>query len=104
MIVSFYFELQAVLSATVSHSLELIKPSHFTFLRGGCAAVNLSDKEQSLTVPCVLLWPTYFVHTEMLPVECSVECSRLRASRRLWLPFIASLHYINLPKLAKSRQ
>ncbi len=37
-----------------------------------CAAVNLSGKEQSLTVPRVLLWPTSFVHTEMLPVECSV--------------------------------
>ncbi len=37
-----------------------------------CAAVNLSGKEQSLTVPHVLLWSTSFVHTEMLPVECSV--------------------------------
>jgi hypothetical protein len=24
------------------------------------------------SVPRVLLWPTSFVHTEMLPVECSV--------------------------------
>ena len=32
-----------------------------------------SGKEQSLTVPRVLLWPTSFVqNTEMLPVECSV--------------------------------
>jgi hypothetical protein len=37
-----------------------------------CAAVILSGKEQSLTVPCVLLWPTSFILTEMLPVECGV--------------------------------
>jgi hypothetical protein len=35
---------------------------------------------------------------------CRMWCSRLRASCRLWLTFIASLHYINSPKLAKSRQ
>jgi hypothetical protein len=34
--------------------------------------VQQSGKEQSLIVPRVLLWPTSFVHTEMLPVECSV--------------------------------
>jgi hypothetical protein len=32
----------------------------------------LSGKEQCLTVLRVLLWPTSFVHTEMLSVECSV--------------------------------
>jgi hypothetical protein len=32
---------------------------------------DFSGKEQSLTVPRVLLWPTSFF-TEVLPVECSI--------------------------------
>jgi hypothetical protein len=62
---------------------------------------DFSGKEQSLTVPRVLLWLTSFVHRD---VACWMWCSRLRVSCRLWLPFIASLHYINPPKLAISHQ
>ncbi len=29
-------------------------------------------KNKALTVPRVLLWPTSFVHTEVLPVECTL--------------------------------
>ncbi len=62
---------------------------------------GLSGKEQSLTVPHELLWPTSFVHRD---VARWMWCSRLRAGCRLRLPFIASLHYINSPKLAISHQ
>jgi hypothetical protein len=53
---------------------KMVKVRKVTELRAFtvCAAVILSGKEQSLIVPRVLLWPTFFVHTEMLPVECSV--------------------------------
>ena len=53
-----------------------------------CSSIS-AGKEQSLTVPRVLLWPTSFFHRG---VNCRMQCSRLRAGCRLRLPFIASLH------------
>ncbi len=44
-----------------------------------------------------------FLHSHRY-VACRMWCNRLRASCRLWLSFIASLHYINSPNLAKSFQ
>ena len=80
--------------------LELITSSPHKMLKmQTMCSSNFSGKEQSLTVPCVLLWLTSFLHRD---VACWMWCSRLRASCRLWLPFIESLHYINPPKLAIS--
>ena len=82
--------------------LEIITSSPHKILKmQTMCSSSFSRKGQSLTVPRVLLWPTSFAHRD---VACRMWCSRLRASCRLWLPFIASLHYINSPKLAKSRQ
>ena len=35
-----------------------------------CAAVFRRERNKELTVPRVLLWPTFFTPTEMLPVAC----------------------------------
>ncbi len=45
----------------------------------------------------MLLWPTFCIHTEMLPVERVVADWGGFARPG---PYIASLHYINTPKLA----
>ncbi len=61
-----------------------------------------SNFEKERTKPyCSMCVAMADVHRD---VACRMWCSRLRASCRLWLPFIAWLHYINSPKLAKSRQ
>jgi hypothetical protein len=80
--------------------LEIITSSPHKMLKmQTMCSSSFSGKEQSLTVPRLLLWPTSLVHRD---VACWMWCRRLRASCRLWLPFIASLHYINPPKLAIS--
>ena len=56
-----------------------------------------AGKNKELTVPRVLQWPTFFTPTEMLPVE-RVAVDWERGAKLL--PYIASLHYINTPKLA----
>ncbi len=82
--------------------LEIITSSPHKMLKmQTMCSSSFSWKEQCLTVPRVLLRPTSFVNRD---VACWMWCSRLRASCRLWLPFIASLHYINPPKLAISHQ
>jgi hypothetical protein len=35
-----------------------------------CAAVFRRERNKELTVPRVLLWPTFFTPTEILPVAC----------------------------------
>jgi hypothetical protein len=52
--------------------LEIITSSQHKMLKmQTMCSSSFSGKEQGLTVPRVLLWPTSFV-TEMLPVECGV--------------------------------
>jgi hypothetical protein len=34
-----------------------------------CSSYFEWEKNKELTIPRVLLWPTFFIHTEMLPVE-----------------------------------
>ncbi len=58
----------------------------------------LSRKEQSLTVPRVLL-PSFTQRCCLQNVVQSTE-----GESPFWLPFIASLHYINSPKLTLSHQ
>ncbi len=66
-----------------------------------CSSNFERERTKPYSSTCVSVADFLLSHRD---VACRMWCSRLRASRRLWLPFIASLHYINSPKLAKSCQ
>jgi hypothetical protein len=63
-----------------------------------CAAVSLSGKEQSpYCSTCVAV--ADFLHTHR-GVACRMSTEK---ETPLWLPYIASLHYVNTPKHALVR-
>jgi hypothetical protein len=61
----------------------------------------LSGKEQSPYCSTCVAVADFSSRTEMLPVERGVATEK---ETPLWLPYIASLHYINTPKLALAHQ